>query len=261
MTAWELTDRPACPVDAHNDQVPTSTDSWSSAAILEYYRSVESTLLVHLCGRRVIGSGAQRSARVADHAPGVELHIADLDDLDEAVRSGIVGFALPDLVEPLVVTLRVRVGDGSEVDTVATCVLALTTAMLRDGLSCTVLTDGVDGLLLIGAGAGRPAVQAARYAADLAAAAPEIATTDATDVDGRALLEPGGGPASAPPPAPYSLVALRDRIGVVVPITLDEVAAVSAGMPLDFTPRDVAARIAMHGDLAAVLSRTGCRSA
>jgi bifunctional non-homologous end joining protein LigD len=50
--------------------------------------------------------------------------------------------------------------------------------------------------------------------------------------------------------APYSLRA-GDEPGVSTPVTWDEVAAASAGMPLWFSMDEVRERIARHGDLAA----------
>ncbi len=255
---------------AHNDRVPPPADSQSSAAIVEYYRSVESTLLGHLRHRVVIGFGLDDVTAGRANASAhqrVQLHIADIDDLDEAVRSGIVGFLLPGLTGPQMVGLRVRPGAGSGIDTVATTALSLAESMARDGIAATALTDGADGLYLIGFGVGPvgPDVAAEQYATALAGTAPEIATLNPVDFDGRALIIPLPDRQSAAPesgaPAPYSLVFLAGRLGVVAPLTLDEVAAASAGMPLEIDPSDVGDRIADYGDLAAALAEATAGSA
>src|SRR5664279_2673546 len=107
--------------------MPTAADQQLSADIIAYYRAVEVTLLAHLRGRRVFGFG--RDTRIGsefdDGRHAVDLHVADLADLDEAVRSGIACFRLPGLTGPGMVSLLVRPGEGSGIDTVATAALAL----------------------------------------------------------------------------------------------------------------------------------------
>ncbi len=244
--------------------MPTSAHIPSSATVLAYYRGVQGTLLTHVRGRSVFGFGRDSvGTPAADTGPHhVRLHIADAADIDEAVRSGIVGFRLPGLTGPGMVAMQVRPGDGSGIDTVATAALALAESMAQDGLAATVLTDGANGLYLIAVAVGPvpPWADADHYARDLATRAPEIATTDALDVDGRALVESA---ADAGPglPAPYSLIAVGDGMGVVAPLTLDEVAAASAGMPLEIQAADVAGRILEYGDLAAAVGEATARSA
>ncbi|MET3803447.1 hypothetical protein ABIB25_000431 [Nakamurella sp. UYEF19] len=232
-----------------------------------YYQQVQDTVLVQLSGRGVAGFG--RSP--AGHR--VVLHITETQDLEEAVRSGVVSFWLTGLDAPGLALLRIRPGEGSEIDTVATATLSIATSMAHDGLASTAMTDGAGGLYLVAwavggmnAGAG-----AAGYAAALTRSAPELATDRRDDSDGRALIEVLS-PDREGLPSPYSLVAdhslaadrclTADRaehdghldhehLGVVVPLTLDEVAAASAGMPLEIDPADVPARIAAYGDLAA----------
>jgi DNA primase len=244
---------------AHNGPVPTPADLESAAVKADYYRVVRQTLLEHLRGREVLGFGDRptRGAAGAEPAHQVRLHINDGDDLDEAVRSGVIGFSLPALTGPGIAGFRLRAGSGTGIDTVATVALALAESLGRDGLTAVALTDGSGGLYLFGfeVGADQAAVgpSAEDYARALAATAPEIATTDRGDIDGRALVEPL--PVGLPAPAPYSLVRAGDPTGVVVPLTLDEIAAASAGMPLGIGLSDVADRLAEYGDLAAALIR------
>ena len=202
----------------NNGAVPTSSDDRLPEAVVAYYRGVETTLLAHLRGRQVQGWGRHSEAGRFDGAAGhqptahhrtdhpVALHIADLEDLDEAIRSGITYFRLPGLTARGLVSLRVRPGEGSGIDTVATAALALATSMSKDGFAATAMTDGADGLYLIGFAVGpvQPSAGAARYASELAALAPEIATTDPADSDGRALVQPLPTAGEDTTPAPYS---------------------------------------------------------
>ena len=225
---------------------------------------MQGTLLTHVRDRSVFGFGRESFRRPAADigSQHVRLHIADTADIDEAVRSGIVGFRLPGLTGPGMVAIQVHPGDGSGIDTVATAALALAESMAKDGLAATVLTDGANGLYLIAFGVGPvpPWADAGHYARELAARAPEIATTNSLDVDGRALVESA---AEAGPglPAPYSLIWPDDRMGVVAPLTLDEVAAASAGMPLEIQAADVVGRIQEYGDLAAAVGEATASSA
>jgi DNA primase len=244
---------------AHNGPVPTPADLEFAAVKADYYRGVRRTLLEHLQGREVLGFGDRPSADSADpqQTHRVPLQINDVVDLDEAVRSGVIGFSLPALTGPRIAGFRVRAGVGTGIDTVATVTLALAQSLGRDGLTAVALTNGSGGLYLFGFVVGMvPAAaspSASDYARALAASAPEIATTDRGDIDGRALVEPL--PAGWPAPAPYSLVRADDATGVVVPLTLDEIAAASAGMPLAIGLGDVADRLEEYGDLAAALIR------
>ncbi len=94
-----------------------------------------------------------------------------------------------------------------------------------------------------------PAGVAARTVMDaLAARAPELATVDSAQDDGRVLIRELTG--SDPVPVPYSLIDLPDGTGVVIPLDVDEIAAAAAGMRLEFEPVDAAQRLAARGDLA-----------
>ena len=138
-------------MSAHNGPVPTA-DLEFAAVKAEYYRGVRHTLLEHLRGREVLGFGDRPAAGSAEHLEThqVPLHINDVDDLDEAVRSGVIGFSLRALTGPGIAGFRVRAGVGTGIDTVATVTLALAQSLGRDGLTAVALTDGSDGLYLFG---------------------------------------------------------------------------------------------------------------
>ena len=234
--------------------MPTPRASPDPTEVAAYYRSVATTQFHHLTGRRVLGFGRLAAEpTMDDHF--ADLHIAEPADLAEAIRSGIISFLLPGLAAPDLVGFRIRPGADSGIDVVATAALALALALARDGRAATAMTDGRDGLYLIGFGVGPTDFDggAAGYARDLTASAPEIGTTDPDDTDGRALLIPipPGDPLGVR--APYSLVLSEGELGVIAPLTLDEVAAVTAGMPLALRPSDLAGRITEYGDLAAGL--------
>ena len=231
----------------HNDPVPPPAPD-APIDVPAYYAAVSQTLLHHIGSRAVIGMG-----RSSNHVPGrseAVLHLTDQADLAEAVRSGVVAFRLPGLTGSDMVTLHVRSGDGTGIDTVATTALALVQLMIGDGVRSWVMSDGSDGLYLVGSGGNTDSAR--HYARQLADTSPEIATTDAADSGGRALIEPLTAGAVTLP-APYSLVFERGRAGVVAPITADEVAAASAGMPLEIEPAEIAHRITSLGDPAAAL--------
>lgn len=252
--------------------MPTPTEVQLDAARVAYYLAIQDTLLRHLRDRAVIGFGRpvlidpRPSSAGTDAQPSRQaiLHIHDFADLDEAVRSGIVGFLLPGLTGLGMIGMQIRAGAGTGIDTVATATLSLAESMAQDGLATTAMTDGAGGIYLFAFEVGAlrsPAdappepsrLTAARsHPTDLAAMAPEMVTTDRSDFAGRALIEPLT--AGSAPPAPYSVVTATDPTGVIVPLTLDEVAAASAGMPLEIAFDDVPVRIREYGDLAAALS-------
>lgn len=259
--------------DGHTGPVArTSTPEAEHAAVVAYYRAIGPTLLVHLSGRAVTGFGAASAADPGDEphptgdagpgasdpsAPaagrrrGVALHLADATDLDEAVRSGVVGFRLPDWPGGDRFALHVRAGEESGIDVVATTGLALMELLWGVGAQVTAMLDGSGGMFLAGVGAAQRV--ATRTAGELAERSPEIATTSDADTAGRALvvpLPPGDGGL----PAPYSLLSGPDGLAVVVPLTQDEVAAATAGMPLEMDLADVVERVRTRGDLALQLA-------
>ncbi|SDP43111.1 hypothetical protein SAMN04515671_4200 [Nakamurella panacisegetis] len=235
--------------------MPTPNRTPDQAAVATHYRAVGPTLLTHLIGRRVLGFG-RLDAEPTPADPFAELHIAEAADLTEAIRSGIISLRLPGLAAPGLVAFRIRPGADSGIDVVATAALALAEALARHGRAATTMTDGRDGLYLIGFGVGPTDFGggAAGYARALAAGAPEVGTTDHADTAGRALLIPVAPDDPLGLPAPYTLGSAGGDLGVIAPLTSDEVAAVTAGMPLDLRPTDLATRIAEYGDLAAGLA-------
>ena len=206
-------------------------------------------------------------------------------------------------VVPGRIVLHIRPGEGADVATAATATLDLAEQLAADGLVPVPLTDGSGGLLLMATSVGDVGVTAARYARGIADRAPELATLDPGQADGRCAVltawdpvptgtgwpgsgRPGTGwsgsgrpgfgwsgsgsgrpdtglpetgpsdrgpSESGPAPVPYSLVAGSAGIEPVIPLHLDEVAAVAAGMPLEPQAADVLIRLATRGDLAAAL--------
>lgn len=143
--------------------------------------------------------------------------------------------------------LRVTAGTGADIATAATAALAIIETLEHAGVLVVPAVENAVGLLLY----LRPATHQWGSAAALAERAPEIATVDPAAGDGRALLvglDPG-----APIPLPYSLVDGPDGITAVMPVTVDEIAAMTAGMPVDPAPEVVLGRLEAEGDLAAGL--------
>ena len=229
-----------------------------------YDPELRSALARHLADRPVLtGLGEQ--------AQGVP----DGPALDALLHDGVVTFLVP-APRANAVAVHVGVGDGADLATAATAALALCDDLSAAGLQPVVTTDAGQGLWVYGV-APRPTSmpdaqsQAARMAAAVATRAPEIATVDPEQADGRVLLIPAhdldpGPTGTVPPvdglrrlgadvwvPAPYSVVPTARGLGVIAPLHLDEVAAVTAGMPLDLTPEDMAGRLQARGDLAAPL--------
>ena len=266
--------------------------------------SVADALIPHLAGRPVTVGAADGSVL------GVE-QVDTADDLSFLVDRGVVTLAtsLPDVQQAAMpgvrtvacCTLHIAAGEGTGIATAATAALALCEAMTADGLTAVVTTDGGEGLYVramgprtrrrsvetadrarvtdpVRTGMDGPWEIASGYAEDLARRAPEIATVDPRQADGRALIDaspswPGNVtpvpyslvPASATPAAPVAPVAPvaptapssgvghGQDCGCVVPLDLDELAATTAGMPMDPGPLDVAGRLAAKGDLAGAL--------
>jgi hypothetical protein len=208
-------------------------DVLDAAAAGRHYRSVAATLLGHLADRPVISAGwiGSGPSRVGSEA---ELHAA--------VRDGCRWFAVPaEALQPWSL-LRLVPGPGADTATTATVALALLETV-PDG-SGIALGDGADGIVV-----ALPAGYDAATAADeLANRAPELATGEPGQDEGRVLVSvlTGGDPV----PVPYSLVDLPDGTSVVLPLHVDDIAAAAAGMPLEFEPADAAARLADRGDLA-----------
>ena len=240
------------------------------AEVRSYYAGIGDALIRHATGRPVTVTAASGSIL------GVE-RILTTRDLDDVARRGGVSLsaALPDAppMSPIRCALHVVAGEGTGISTAATAALALCESIARDHLTAVVITDGHDGLYVLGiaagvaAGAGSPGpapdgwLAASGYAEELARRAPEIATVDPRQADGRALVDASPSWPGNLIPIPYSLVpadpASGGGYGAVIPLDLDEVAAVTAGMPLDPRPLDVTGRLAARGDLAAGLLGPG----
>lgn len=213
-------------------------DPLDDQAVLAHYRGVAEAVVRHLVGRPVVSAGWSQSG------PG---HVGSVEELLDAVGQGGRWFAVPvDAMTPWSF-LHLAPGPGADISTVATVALALLESSADDSPG-VVLTDGGDGMFVV---AG-PRAQAQAQIEALADRAPEIATVDPAQDDGRVLIRlamPG-----APIPVPYSLVDSTDGTGVVLPLHADEVAAATAGMPMDYEPEDAALRLGTRGDLAAALT-------
>ena len=259
--------------------------------IRAYYAGVADALIPHLAGRPVTIGAADGSFL------GVE-RIDTADDLNYLLERGAVTLAipLPDVQYAPVVpatrtvawcTLHVASGEGTGIATAATAALALCESMTADGLTAVVTTDGGEGLYVRAMGprarrkiGGRhdrvPVIDTARtgtdgpweiasgYAEELARRAPEIATVDPRQADGRALIDASPSWPGNVTPVPYTLVTSPHsgvdqdaRCRCVVPLDLDELAATTAGMPMNPGPQDVAGRLAARGDLAMALLDNG----
>lgn len=143
--------------------------------------------------------------------------------------------------------LRVTAGHGADIATAATAALAVIEVLESAGVLVVPAVENAVTLLLY----LQPASHELGSAGALSARAPEIATVDPDASDGRALLvelAPG-----TPVPVPYSLVDGADGSTAVMPVTVDEVAAMTAGMPVDPSPEAVLQRLRTEGDLAAGL--------
>ncbi|RIJ70264.1 hypothetical protein D1871_19305 [Nakamurella silvestris] len=221
---------------------------WTLADIRAYYQLHASLLAPHLFGRLV-----------RTYPPGGDdVTVSSVDAFLALVDTGVGGFAVPphrlddapDSVDRLVVHLRT--GEGADIATAAMAAQAVAEHLATDGVTAVATTDGADGFILLAAVPSQP-LDRARSQVDLiaralAARAPEIATTAAGESQGRVYVDTSATDPTVFTPIPYSLVP-GDGAGVVMPVTLDEVSAASAGMPLDPEPGDVADRLAVWADL------------
>lgn len=209
-------------------------------AVAEYYRQSADALAKHLDGRKVHAGGWTTGQRALSVAPRSAAEV--LREVEAGARwfCWETGGDTPS-------SIQLTVGTGTDIATAATAALAIIDAVVAAGSFPVPATDGEGGLLIFVTGLA----DLSPLAVALAERAPEIATTDAAAADGRAWLATSGFGSLVP--APYSLVDSADGTGVVLPLTVDELAAVTAGMPLDPRAGDVADRLALHGDLAGSL--------
>lgn len=234
----------------------------SPQAVLRYYQAVWVQV------RRHAGIGPGGAAVLAtdgredDPGSGASASASELSDLsDPQAFLATAGGPWLGLSAhwPRRLVLRIRPGAGADVATAATAALDLAEQMSADGLVPVAFSDGVGGLAVMAAASGDIPATALRYAYGLAERAPELATLDTGQADGRCVVLIGWGGRShpdhrpGPSPVPYSLVWSSDGPSPVVPLHLDEIAAIAAGMPLELEPEAVPQRVATRGDLASAL--------
>ncbi len=232
--------------------------SLSSQSAVNYYRDIWATVLRHATRGQLFASSGR------DDIDLVPTEIST----PEALLSGgdhRIGLFMAD---PSALLLRIRPGEGADIATAATTALNLAEQVSADGGVPVPLTDGFGGLLVLARISGDVDAAAQRYAAGIAGRAPELATLDAAQADGRCVVQTRWSTSSAKPaatsmiaasasPVPYCLVLGPRGPTPVIPLHLDEVAAVAAGMPLELDADDVRVRLATRGDLAAALLDVG----
>jgi DNA primase len=217
---------------------------------LAYYREHAPLLARQLAGR---------DCRAVP-GPVSPVRIDGPGDVLRQVEAGAEGFLVGPAsgrgqrtVDRWIVTLQP--GDGTDIATAASAALAIGDELAGHGLAVVTLLDGRGGLVLYGmlepTDAAELRNRLSGFLADYAEQAPELATMDPAQADGRVLLSAAGTDPDVLDWAPYSLVPGACP-GVVVPVHRDDIAAASAGMPLDIEPADVANRIRLRGDLLSV---------
>ncbi len=225
---------------------------WTLAHIRAYYEQHAALMAQQLAGRRV---------RPYPPTESVEpVLIENPAELLSWTNNGVGGFLISPAPLPgsrldrLVVSLTT--GEGADIATAATVCLGLSEVLAVDGHIVMPAIDGQGGMLLIIPTAPIDGSAARAYLRAVLEKfgdrAPEIATTDPNRTDGRMLMSADASDAEVFSWAPYSLVPGASP-GVVMPLHLDDVAAASAGMPLEIEPDDVADRLALRGDLTGAL--------
>jgi DNA primase len=227
---------------------------WTLVRIRDYYREHADVVAAQLAGREV--AGFPPGAEVGRIETGVEVLAA--------TTRGIGGF----LITPRSpaggvdrILIQLTPGAGTDVAVAATVALALGDAIAADGLAALLrvervvtMLDGTGGLQLLlpcapqDAAAARERLDA--RIAEYVAETPELATTDPDQGDGGVLVSTAASDPTVFSWAPYSLVP-GAWPGVVMPLHRDDIAAASAGMPLEIEPEDVADRLLLRGDLLA----------
>lgn len=216
----------------------------SAFSVTAYYRAVTPLLLAHLAGHRV---SAIRARGTSD---GAQLAPCTADAVLAAVADGVIGFRSAPAGR---IAVHLTPGDGADIATVATAALQLAEQCAADGLRAVPVTDGAAGLWLLARTGGDAAAAADRYIQQLTRTAPELGTTDPGQADGRSLITQHTDADRMDVPVPYTLLPAEPDPVAVIPLHLDEIAAITAGMPAELTAADVPDRIAARGDLAAGL--------
>lgn len=216
-------------------------EPFDDSAVAAYYRAVAGAVAPYLAGRTVHAGGWS-----ADAGRDLDGSAADTATVAAAIGAGVRWFGWPaGGIAPD--GIRIVPGAGSDIANAATAGLALVQEIVGRGGIAVTAADGQQGLLVYLLGIPDPQEPVAL----IAARAPELATLDPADADGRAWLSvfPGG----ALIPLPYSLVDSAEGTGAVLPLTIDELAAITAGMPLDPHPDDATDRLSIFGDPAEAL--------
>lgn len=216
-------------------------EPFDDRAVAAYYLQVADVLAAYLGGRTVHAGGWPSEA-----GRDLDGSAADGATVASAVSSGVRWFGWPaGGVAPDCV--RITPGAGADIANAATAGLALVEELVSRGGVAVPASDGRRGLLLYVLGI--PDLR--QPVALIADRAPELATLDPAEADGRAWLSVF--PDGALIPLPYSLVDSADGTGAVLPLTVDELAAITAGMPLEPHPDDVTDRLSIFGDPAEAL--------
>jgi bifunctional non-homologous end joining protein LigD len=260
----------------------------TKAEVIDYYIAIADVMLPHLADRALTlvryPEGVAAGGFFAKNAPSGtpswvrrSRQATSDDDIDHVVADStatLVWLANLSAIELHIPLWKVRSeydtqraqydrmvidldpGKGAGIAECATLALALRGALESDGLHAVPKTTGKAGMHLMVPIALTPADKVVEYmkrlADALASAAPELATSKIGEANrsGRVLLDWRQNAYRMTTVAPYSLRA-GDEPGVSTPVTWDEVAAASAGMPLWFSMDEVRERVDRHGDLAA----------
>ena len=260
----------------------------TKAEVVDYYTAIAETMLPHLADRPLTmvryPEGVAAGGFFAKNAPSGtpswvrrSRQATSDDDIDHVVvdsRATLVWLANISAIELHIPLWTVRSehdtdraeydrlvidldpGRGAGIAECATLALVLRDALAGDGLHAVPKTTGKAGMHLMVPIAPTPHEQVVGYvkrlAEALATAAPELATAKIGEANrsGRVLLDWRQNAYRMTTVAPYSLRG-ADEPGVSTPVSWDEIAAASAGMPLSFSMDEVRERIERRGDLAA----------
>jgi len=149
-------------------------------------------------------------------------------------------------------------GPGCDITDCCRVALLVRERLAADGLTAWAKTSGSKGLHLYALLAGATGAAASGYAKALARALEAdhrdqvVSTMARAARTGRVFLDSSQNATTKTTAAPYTLRA-TDRPGVSAPLTWTEVQDGATGRQLAFTPDQVLARVADHGDLLAGL--------